>query len=339
MTLATAAAVMSATSIGRGQSHTISAAILLHGRGGVGGALARDPVRGSQARQGVRDLRGTLLASVDLRARGRLHTVQDLQYLHTDVLQVLGAVLVLHVAHRKMHAVLRAVVLEVVVEGQRVWDRGVQQHRGLVSPAARHIAQCVASTAEHQGGHVEGLDVADAVGVSLDGQLEAAQTVARETVRTALQHDGARLILLHDLRDDRLEDGVVALVVHAVVQRDVDGVALSRLIPLVLHIARAGKIFTELVERAGHDSVGGVEGLLHAVSVMDVDVDVQHALVLLQQLQDAQHAIVHVAEATRLALLGVVQSTGPVDHRVGHIFVQSNSTADRSRCRNLTELK
>lgn len=32
-----------------------------------------------------------------------------------------------------------------------------------------------------------------------------------------------------------------------------------------------------LVEGDGHDSVGGVEGLLHAVAVVDVDVHVQHA--------------------------------------------------------------
>jgi hypothetical protein len=32
------------------------------------------------------------------------------------------------------------------------------------------------------------------------------------------------------------------------------------------------------VERDGHDPVGGVEGFLDAVAVVDVDVDVQHAL-------------------------------------------------------------
>jgi len=34
------------------------------------------------------------------------------------------------------------------------------------------------------------------------------------------------------------------------------------------------------VKGCSHDAVGGVEGLLDAVAVVDVNVDVQHALVL-----------------------------------------------------------
>jgi len=34
------------------------------------------------------------------------------------------------------------------------------------------------------------------------------------------------------------------------------------------------------VEAARHDPVSGVEGLLHAIPVMDVDVDVEHARVV-----------------------------------------------------------
>ena len=37
--------------------------------------------------------------------------------------------------------------------------------------------------------------------------------------------------------------------------------------------------------------------LFYSVSVVDVDVDVQHAIVVLEQLQDGQHNVVDVAEA------------------------------------------
>jgi hypothetical protein len=50
------------------------------------------------------------------------------------------------------------------------------------------------------------------------------------------------------------------------------------------------------VEGAGHDSIGQVEGFLHAVSVVDIDIDIQHPLVSLQQLQDRKDAIVDIAE-------------------------------------------
>jgi hypothetical protein len=39
-----------------------------------------------------------------------------------------------------------------------------------------------------------------------------------------------------------------------------------------------------LVEGHGHDTVGAVEGLLDTVTMVDVDVDVQHTSVVLEQL-------------------------------------------------------
>ena len=46
-----------------------------------------------------------------------------------------------------------------------------------------------------------------------------------------------------------------------------------------LYVTRAGEVFAELVEGDGHDAVRRVEGFLDAVALVDVDVDVQHALV------------------------------------------------------------
>ena len=47
-----------------------------------------------------------------------------------------------------------------------------------------------------------------------------------------------------------------------------------------LEVAGAGEVLPVLVERDGHHAVGGVEGLLHAVSVVNVNVDVHHAPVI-----------------------------------------------------------
>ncbi len=82
---------------------------------------------------------------------------------------------------------------------------------------------------------------------------------------------------------------------------------------VVLEPARAGEELVRLVlvERDGHDAVGGEEGLLDAVAVMHVNVDVQHARVDAQQLQDGEHNVVDVAEARRLGPLGVMQPAAP----------------------------
>jgi hypothetical protein len=80
--------------------------------------------------------------------------------------------------------------------------------------------------------------------------------------------------------------------------------------PLCLLISAWGRQHSGTGGRGAHrhDPVGEVEGLLDAVPVVDVDVDVQHARVHLEQLQDGQHDVVHVAEARGLALLGVVHA-------------------------------
>jgi hypothetical protein len=96
-----------------------------------------------------------------------------------------------------------------------------------------------------------------------------------------------------------------------------------------------------------HDSIGSVEGFLDAVAVMDVYVDVEDpemCPVIVpprsapplrlwatrnapQQLKDGKHNVVDVAEATGLALLGVVEPASPVDGHVGGAGVERRSSS------------
>lgn len=60
------------------------------------------------------------------------------------------------------------------------------------------------------------------------------------------------------------------------------------------------EVLAVLVERDSHASIGQVEGFLNTITVMHVDVQIQHPWIHLQQLQDSQHYVIHVAKATRL---------------------------------------
>jgi len=99
----------------------------------------------------------------------------------------------------------------------------------------------------------------------------------------------------------------------------------------------AGRVVRR-VEREGHDAVGEVEGLFDAVAVVDIDVDVQHAVVHLQQLEDRQHDVVRVAESRCLAALRVVEPSGPVDDDVGAALVEARRARDRATRVRLTVL-
>lgn len=74
------------------------------------------------------------------------------------------------------------------------------------------------------------------------------------------------------------------------------------------------------MKREGHDAVGGVKRFLDAVAVMNVDVNVEHALVKLEQLHNAQHNIVDIAWRQR-------------EHRVSeHTRLPHRHTRTQRRC-------
>ena len=255
------------------------------------------------------------------------------------LLEVLARVGVVHVVARDVELELGAKVLEVLVERQVAAHLDAARQARLERPRARDVANRVAAAADDDHGHVEGAHEGDALGVARHAQVERAELVARERVGAALEDDGARAVPVHDVLQDGAEHAAVAVVVDAVLERVVDGVALAAPLALVALGARAGEEVAELVERGRHDAVGRVEGLLDAVAVVDVDVDVQDARVVPQELEDGEDDVVDVAEARRLALLGVVEAAGPVDGDVGLGVDQTAGGAEGAASRDGAELE
>lgn len=71
----------------------------------------------------------------------------------------------------------------------------------------------------------------------------------------------------------------------------------------VFDVPRPGKKVPVLMERQSHNPVRRVERLLHPVAVVNVNVDIQYARMVLEKLQDGQNDVVHVAEPRRLGLM------------------------------------
>ena len=88
------------------------------------------------------------------------------------------------------------------------------------------------------------------------------------------------------------------------------------------------------MERDSHHTVCGVEGFLDSISVVDVDINVQYPLqsqdvellhknktkriylVVLEEFKNSKDNVVDIAESRCLALLGVMEASGPVDGNV-----------------------
>lgn len=105
-------------------------------------------------------------------------------------------------------------------------------------------------------------------------KVEAAETVTRKTVSTTLKDNGLGLVVVHDGLDNGLENGLVGIVGDTIAKREVDCVILSNTNSDIAQLASPREIFSILVEGAGHNSVGSVEGLFNAITVVNINVDV-----------------------------------------------------------------
>ena len=111
-----------------------------------------------------------------------------------------------------------------------------------------------------------------------------------------MQNDCSRLVVLHYTVDHGFEDALVAVVVNTVTEREVDGVVLSVANADIPKFAGAREVLAVLVEGDGHDTIGAVEGFFNAVTVMYVNVDVEHSRVEAKKLDDAKNDVYYLLD-------------------------------------------
>lgn len=124
--------------------------------------------------------------------------------------------------------------------------------------------------------------------MAIHTQVKAAKSIARQTVTTALQNDSFRLVVLHDVLNNRLEDRTVRRIGNTISERKVDGVVLSLSNTSIPKLTSSREILAILVERNSHDTVGGVESLLNTIAMMDIDVDVEDPLFKSKKFENAE---------------------------------------------------
>ena len=118
-------------------------------------------------------------------------------------------------------------------------------------------------------------------------------------------------------RDDGLEGVQVDLVVGVGIQGQVDRVADAIARADLTGKAGAGEqVVPRLVNRDGEHSRVAVEGVLHAVAVVCVDVHVGDAQAALQQVHDGDDGVVEHTETAGVAGRRVVQAAADVERRL-----------------------
>ena len=126
----------------------------------------------------------------------------------------------------------------------------------------------------------------------------------------------------------------------------------------IAKLASPRKVFAVLVERDGHDAIGRVESFFNTIAVVDVNVDVEDAVVEAEKLKDTQDDVckeiesakllwgtssvsqtIDIAESAGFALLGVMETASPVDGNITFAPIQSRSTLHAATGADSAELE
>lgn len=171
-----------------------------------------------------------------------------------------------------------------------VWQHRIHlnsnQATSLVSPGSGDIAHSVAASTKHKSGQVKLSHEIDTIGMAAHAQVEAAKAIAGQAVSATLKDDSLRLIVGHHGLDHRFKNGLVCLVRDSVSQREVDSIILADADSNIPEFSGSREVLAVLVEGDSHDSVCGIECLLHTIAVMDINIDVENALLVSQEFEN-----------------------------------------------------
>lgn len=227
-----------------------------------------------------------------------------------------------------MNLVLRGKVNSVIVVWDFIRDLDAGDYCSFVCPASGHISESVSTTADKQDWNAKGFHVLCDWGVALDWEIETAESITGQWVGSSLEDYSFRPEVFHDLSEDRSGDSNKGFIIHTLIKREIHSPVGTLFFPDILNMSSSWEVILELMERAGHDSVSQVEGLLNPITMMDINIDIQYSLISLEQFQNSQDTVIDIAEPRGLRLFGMMQPTGPIkgifglalsqDRRTGH---------------------
>lgn len=171
-----------------------------------------------------------------------------------------------------------------------------------------------------------------------DIEVEASQTVTAEAVGAALEDDGGGVIGAYARADNVLEELGIGEVVDAVIEGHVEGVVRSRIRVWFwacgVERACAGEVdcFFVLMEGKGHDSIGRPEGLLDAITMVNVNIDVEDTRVVQEELEDREDDVIYVAESRRFRFFRVMKTTRPVNCDIRLVRREFSGCVQGSAC-------
>ena len=91
---------------------------------------------------------------------------------------------------------------------------------------------------------------------------------------------------------------------------------MDTLIQVVPHTCPGEEEIAVLVKGDGHHAICQIERLLYAISMVNININVEDSWMVLQELQYRYDDVVHVAESRGFKLLGMMETTRPINSHI-----------------------
>ena len=240
-----------------------------------------------------------------------------------------------------MQRVFRPIELVVVIHRQVVVQFVViDAQASLVGPAPGHVLDRVAATSENQQGQAPTLDEANTLAVPPNRRVVSTKLVASQAICATLQDYRVRTVVFSHFRHNRAENVFKLLVIDERLERHIQREVFPFSAADIHQVARAREeSLAEPMEADSHDTVSRIKGFLNAITMMHINVDVEDAVVVLEQLKYGDNDVVHKAEAASLFFFGVMQAACPVDAHVGHAVIQHDRSIKTASSRYLGQIE
>lgn len=180
------------------------------------------------------------------------------------------------------------------------------------------------------------------ISVALQLNIESPDQISLNGVSSTLQPNNVRLVHLHNFVHDFGEEVVVLHISAPRPQGNVQAVVLPITLSNIIQGSGSWEKFcfgVVLMELHSEDSVLSEESFLHSVSVVHIDVYVQHSLLGPQQVLDSQNDIIAVTKPTGFQSFGMVETSHPVDYHIGLVFFDDLGSEERGTLNELVELE
>ena len=185
----------------------------------------------------------------------------------------------------------------------------------LIGPASWHICQCITTSSSEDHRTVILHDSLQNSTVSFAAQSKPAESIPNQGVSSTLDKNTVGHKGLQNSLKNALEYKIISLISAALLKRNINLKVGAQSSSIFLDLASPRIEILDLIilmKRQSKNSIGVLKGLLDSIPMMDVYVYIEDSIESGKEILNTVDDIIDVAEAGRLVLLGMMESSHPV---------------------------